>query len=62
MHVEIDETGRNDEAPRVKSFVSAAAADFVWRCELGHAAIAQENIHRRVQLGGWIDDAATFDQ
>ena len=61
MDVQIDEAGSDDEPAGVEFFVGVAAS-FIGQCDFGDTAIAQKDIHRRVDLRGGIDEVAAFDQ
>ena len=61
MDVQVDESGGDDEPAGVEFFVGAAAG-FVGEGDLGDAAIAQEDVHGRVDLCGGVDYVAAFDQ
>jgi hypothetical protein len=61
VDVKVDEAGGDDQAAGVEFFVRATA-NFIGRSHFRYAAIAQEDVHGRVDLFGWIDDVAAFDQ
>ena len=61
VDVQIDEAGSDDQAAGIE-FLVGAAADFVGQSDLGDAAIAQKDVHGRVDLRRRIDQVAAFDQ
>src|SRR5258708_1134911 len=61
MYGQGDEGGGDNQSPSVELVVSAAA-NFAGQGDLGHAAIAQQNIHGRVDLRRRVDQVPAFDQ
>ena len=49
MDVKIDETGSDDQSARVESFIGAGA-NLVGQRHFSHASIAQQDVHRSIDL------------
>ena len=60
MHVQIDESGRNDQSASIELLVRAL--DLVRRRDLGHASTFDQDVHGRVDLRRRIDQVAALDQ
>jgi hypothetical protein len=61
VNMQVDESRSNDQTARIELLVGAAA-DLVGQSNLSNAAIAQQNIHGRVDLRRRIDHVAALDQ
>ena len=59
--MEVDEAGGDDEIAGVECFVGGGA-DFIGRRDFGYAAVAQEDVHGLIDLGGRVDQVAVLDQ
>jgi hypothetical protein len=59
--MQVDESRGNDQAASIELLVGAAA-DFIGGGNLGNAAVAQQNVHRRVHLRGRVDDVAALKE
>src|SRR5205823_3584581 len=60
MHVEVNESRRNDQLARVEYFISAA--DLAWRRDLRDHAIAQKEIALSIHAGRGIYEVAATNQ
>ena len=61
VHVQVDEAGRDDQSARVELLVGAAA-NLIGQRNFRDAPIAQQDVHRRIDLRRRIDQVAAFDQ
>ena len=61
MDVQVDEAGSHDQPARVEFFV-CSASNLAGRRDFRDLAVAQQDVHGRVDLGGGIDEASAFDQ
>ncbi len=59
--MQVDKSRGNDQPARIELLIGAAT-HLIGERNLGHAAIAQQNIHRRVDLRRRIDQVAALDQ
>ena len=59
--MQVDEARSNDQTARVEFFVRAATGFIGWG-DLGDVAIAQQDVHGRIDPGGGIHEATAFDQ
>ena len=58
MHVQIDESGRDDQAARVERFVRAAG----YLADLRDLATADQDVGRGIEILGRIDDPPATNQ
>ncbi len=61
MHMQIDQSGRDDGAARVQRLLRLAA-QFARRGNLRDASVAQQDIHLLIDAAGRIDDAPALYQ
>jgi hypothetical protein len=61
VNVQVDEPWGNDQTARIKLLVRAAT-DFIRQGNFGNAAIAQQNVHGRIDLRRRVDHVPAFNQ
>src|SRR6266849_7134120 len=61
MDMQVDESGRDDQATSVE-FVVRCTACLAWRRDLRNLSITQQDVHGRVDLRGGVDETAALDQ
>ena len=61
VNMQVNEAGSDDQTARVE-FSFGVTPDFVRRCNLGHLAIAQQEVHGAIDPGGRINDVTASDQ
>ncbi len=61
VNVQVDEARSDDQATRIE-FLVRSAANLARRRDLGHLAVAQQDVHGRIDLRGGVDETAAFDQ
>src|SRR5258708_19539372 len=61
VNVQIDESRSDDQTAGIKLFIGAAT-DLVRQGNLSDTAVAQKNVHGRVDLRRRVDNMATFDK
>ena len=59
--MQVDEAGSDDEPAGVELLISAAANFAGWH-DFSHAAVAQQDVHRCIDLRRRINQVAAFDE
>jgi hypothetical protein len=61
VHVQVDESGRNDQTARLELRLRSAL-DLARRRDFGHATISQKDIHRRIDSRCRVDQVPALNQ
>lgn len=61
MHVQVNESGSNDQISSIKFFIRAAL-NLPRRGDFRHPAVPEQDVHRRIDLLRRVDDVAAFDE